>query len=152
MVFFGKTKSVSEYVKLADVFLLMHAFLWQNIMIGSGSRLSDIWPLNCCAVARGNHPGWVWESPSFLLRIYLRILSLVVKWPCSAEKKKVWNCFSIPHVSCSCTQGQLYLLLLLLWHTSKFFCQLTGICWKTNCYSDWANKLWAVFVPLSWCC
>ena len=42
MVLFGKTKSVSEYVKLASVFLLMQAFLRQNIMIDSGSRLSDI--------------------------------------------------------------------------------------------------------------
>jgi len=40
--FFGKTKSVSEYVKLAYEFLLMQAFLRQNIMIDSGSRLCDI--------------------------------------------------------------------------------------------------------------
>jgi len=98
MVLFGKTKSVSEYVKLANMFLLMQTFLRQNIMIDSGSRLCDIWQLNCCAVARGNHPDWFWESPSLLFTRYLRILSLVVKWQRSAEKKKVWSCFSNPHV------------------------------------------------------
>jgi len=49
-------------------------------------------------------------------------------------------------------QGQLYLLLLLISHTSKFVCQLMGICWITKHFNDCANKLWAVFVPVSWCC
>jgi len=33
---------------------LLRAFLQQNSMIDSGSRLCDVWWMNCCAVARGN--------------------------------------------------------------------------------------------------
>ena len=164
-VFIWKNKSGFRVCRSDRHVLLLQTFLIQNSMIDLGSRLCDVWPVNCCTVARGNFLlqsiQTVCEPHSLLVTGYLRLLSLVVKWPwheadhwppCSAENKNVWSCFSTPHVSCSCAHGQLYFLLLLLSRTSKFVCQLMGICWRTNCYNDRANKLWAVFVPLSWLC
>jgi hypothetical protein len=43
MVLFGKTKAASEYVKFANMFVLLQAFLRQNIMIDSGSVMYDQW-------------------------------------------------------------------------------------------------------------
>jgi len=34
--------------------LLLQAFLRQNVMNDAGSSLCDVWPVNCCAVARSN--------------------------------------------------------------------------------------------------
>jgi len=58
-----------------------------------------------------------------------------VKWPwheadhwppCNAGNKNVWSCFSHPHVSCSCTQEQLYLIILLLSCISNLYANWQG--------------------------
>ena len=49
-VFIWKTNSVSEYVKLTNVFL----YLQSSLSIDSGTKLCDVWLLNCCSVERGN--------------------------------------------------------------------------------------------------
>jgi hypothetical protein len=165
MVLFGKTKAASEYVKFANMFLLLQAVLRQNIMIDSGSRLCDVWPMNCCWVARGDfllqiiQTGYVNHPASYSQDTEASVIGGKMKiawsWPQTdkqCEKKNMWSCFSNPHVSCCCAQGQLYLLLLLISCTSKLVCQLTGIRWRTKDFSECANKLWAVFVPFSWCC
>jgi len=119
--------------------LLLQAFLRQNVMIDSGSRLCNVWPVNCC--------------------VYLRLLSLVVKWPwheadhwppCSAENKNVWSCFSSPHVSCSIAQGQMYLLFYCC-HAHLSLCAKWWGCVVEQAVIITELENCELFVPLSWC-
>jgi hypothetical protein len=130
---------VSEYVKLSNMFLFLQSSLRYNSMIDSWSRLSDVWPPKCCAVATGNFPLQSIQAESGttqpLIDRSLKFFSLAVQWPlhegenwlpCSAENRNMWSCFSSTHVSCFCAQEQLYLLHLLVSRTLSFYANWCG--------------------------